>query len=457
MIAHLLRRHALTFEELIEAANRHAIATDADLAQRFAEQALQMRPEHPDAFAAMAVAANADSRHAEAKRWFEKAAESAPQSANFRVNLGYARVLEGDFDGARKDFDAAIRIDPDNVGALQNIVWITRFSSADPLIDKIRALAARCVEGDEDYIKLNYMLGKALDDIGEYDDAFAAYRRANKCQPSHYDYRQHQNFFDAVGGVWTRERLDYYRSSGNLSRKPVFIIGMPRSGSTLVEEKLAADSRFVGLGEVPDIIRMSGAVQRNHPQRAPFPFWCADAPLRAFGGLGDIYLKKYEARHPDAMRLINKSLLNFAYAGMIEAMFPNALIIETRRNPIDTCLSCYFKDLKAAHQYSVRLETLGEFYRLYDGLMREWRSRLSNLVTVRYEDFISDANSSLASLKEAAGVESPAAGAAEPGARHVQTFSAWQVKQPLYTHAVERWRRYEKHIGPLIDALGDLA
>lgn len=416
-----------------------------------------MRPEHPDAFAAMAVAANADFRHAEAKQWFDKAARAAPDNADFQVNLGYARVLEGDFERAREDFDSALRIDPDNVGALQNIVWITKFSRGDPLIDKIRALASRAAEGAEDYIKLNYMLGKSLDDIGEYDDAFAAYRRANECQPSHYDYRQHKEFFEAVKNVWTRDRLDYFRSSGNQSRKPVFIIGMPRSGSTLVEEKLAADPRFVGLGEPPDIIRMSGAIQRNHPQKAPFPFWCEDAPLRAFGGLGDIYLKKYEARHTNAARLINKSLLNFAYAGMIEAMFPNALIIETRRNPIDTCLSCFFKDLKVAHQYSIRLETLGDFYRLYDGMMREWAGRLSNLVTVRYEEFIGDAQGSLVRLKEAAGITDSTTAAPDHGLRHVQTFSAWQVKQPLYTHAVERWRKYEKHIGPLIDALGELA
>ena len=405
----------------------------------------------------MAVAENADHRHAEAKHWFEKAARSSPGNANFRVNLGYSRTLEGDFAGAREDFDAALRIDPENVGALQNIVWITKISRGDPLIDQIRSLALRCVEGDEDYIKLHYMLGKSLDDVGEYDDAFAAYRRANDCQACVYDHRRHNDFARTAVEVWTRDRLENLRPYGNQSLKPIFIVGMPRSGSTLLEEKFAADPRFVGLGELPDIIRMSGAIQRNHPQRAPFPLWCKDAPARTFGGLGDIYLQKYETRHPGVERLINKALLNFAYSGMIEAMFPNALIIETRRNPIDTCLSCYFKDLKAAHQYSVRLETLGDFYRLYDGMMREWGTRLSNFVTVRYEDFISDIDASIDTLKVAARLDPAALQKTEAGPRHVQTFSAWQVKQPVYKHAVERWRNYEKHIGPLTDALGDLA
>lgn len=452
-----LRRNALTFEELIDAANAHALATDADLARRFAQSALDMRPDHPEAFAAMAVAENADHRHAEAKHWFEKAARISPDNANYRVNLGYARTLEGDFAGARDDFEAALRIDPDNVSALQNIVWITKMSHGDPLLDRIRDLASRGVAGSEDYVKLHYMLGKSLDDIGEYDDAFAAYRRANECQPCDYDYRLHNDFARAVTDFWTRERLESLRPYGNQSLKPIFIVGMPRSGSTLLEEKLAADPRLQGLGELPDIIRMSGAIQRNHPRKAPFPLWCKDAPAGAFGGLGDIYLQKYEARHQGAERLINKALLNFAYSGMIEAMFPNALIIETRRNPIDTCLSCYFKDLKAAHQYSVRLETLGDFYRLYDGMMREWKTRLSNFVTVRYEDFISDIDATLGAVKAAARLDAATGQNAEAGPRHVQTFSAWQVKQPIYKHAVERWRNYEKHIGPLIDALGDLA
>jgi tetratricopeptide (TPR) repeat protein len=366
-------------------------------------------------------------------------------------------VLAGDFDRAQAEFHRALEIDPANASAYQNIVWITKAARGDALIDRIRALADQAPEGSESYIKLHYALGKCLDDAGDYDAAFAAYARANDCQPSSYDREEHCAFFSEIERVFAPALLARLRPNGDQSEKPVFIVGMPRSGSTLVEEKLAADPRIVGLGEVPDIIRMSAVMTRNHPRSRSYPYWCADSPDHALGGLGRLYREKYEARHPAAERLINKSLLNFAYAGMIASMFPNALLIETRRNPIDTCLSCYFKDLKAAHQYSLRLDTLGHLYRLYDANMRMWRERLGNLITVQYEAFISDADAGTAALKSAMrlGEADPAIGVRP--SRHVQTFSAWQVRQPIYSHAVARWKNYEKHIGPLIDALGDLA
>jgi tetratricopeptide (TPR) repeat protein len=443
--------------ERIDEAIALVARSEIEKARAVATRLLAAAPDDPAALNTMGIVETGDQRHGEARRYYERAVALAPKNADYRVNLGYSKVLEGDFENARADFDAALALDPENVSAFQNIVWITKIRPGDPTIDQIRALSARAAEHSEDYIKLQYALGKCLDDIGDYDAAFAAYTRANGCQPCTYNHRQHEAFFQSVQSVWTKQRVERLRLFGSSGRKAAFIIGMPRSGSTLVEEKLSADPRVAGLGEAPDIIRMSGAIQRSHPRRAAFPDWCVDCPDTTYGGLAGIYLAKYEARFPGAKRLINKSLLNFAYAGMIAAMFPSGLIIETRRNAIDTCLSCYFKDLKPAHQYALRLDTLGHLYRLYDANMRHCSETLSNLVTVRYEDFIADVDGGVAALKDAMGLDDDAGheGAAQP--RHVQTISAWQVRQPIYRHAVERWRNYEKHIGPLIDALGDLA
>lgn len=447
----------MSIQHLIDQAIALIDEAEVTKARALAEEAMKIAPDDANAHNVMGLVATADHRHDEAARWYEAAAAIAPDDASFIVNVGYARVLAGDFDAARAQFDRALQIDPGNASAFQNIAWITKAKPDDPLIDRIRALAQRAPEGSEDFIKLHYSLGKCLDDAGDYDAAFAAYSRANECQPSRYDREDHESFFAAVEKVWTRDRLERLRRFGDGSEKPAFIIGMPRSGSTLVEEKLAADPRIAGLGEAPDIIRMSGVMSRAHPRGAVFPFWCAETPDHTFGGLGRLYREKYEARHPSAERVINKSLLNFAYAGMIASMFPNALLIETRRNPIDTCLSCYFKDLKRAHQYSLRLDTLGHFYRLYDANMRMWGERLENLVTVQYETFIGDVAGGTTALKSAMGLAEAKSAKDERRARHVQTFSAWQVRQPIYTHAIARWKNYEKHIGPLIDALGDLA
>lgn len=425
-------------------------------ARAVAERALAQAPRNAAALNTMGIVETADGRHGEAANYYEQAATANPNDAAYLINLGYSKVLTGNFDGARHEFDRALAIDPSNASAYQNIVWITKVPPGDPLIDRIRALVERAIPGSEDYIKLHYSLGKCLDDAGEYDDAFDAYRRANECQPSYYNARQHENFFRDVEDCWTPERLRRLRPFGSTSRKAVFIVGMPRSGSTLIEQKLSDDLRISGLGEVPDIIRMSGVMQRYHPQNAMFPKWCADTQNEAFGGLAKLYLEKYEARFPNAERLINKSLLNFAYVGMIAAMFPESTIIETRRNAIDTCLSCYFKDLKVAHQYSVRLDTLGTFYRLYDKNMRHWQETLQNLVSVKYESFIQDAEGGSATLKSIMGLDCDPVEPRDGRRRFVQTFSAWQVRQPIYTHAVARWKNYERHIGPLIDALGDL-
>lgn len=445
----------MTLEALIDQAI--AMVGDAEVARArtLAERALALAPESALAHNTMGLVETADHRHADAARCYEKAAALDPGNASYIVNVGYSAVLTGDFDRARAEFERALTIDPDNASAYQNLVWITRTGPGDPLIDRLRTLAGKAPEGSEAYVKLHYALGKCLDDAGAFDDAFAAYRRANDASPSRYDKSEHAQFFDEIAEIWSPERLERVKPFGEPSCKPVFIVGMPRSGSTLVEEKLSEDPRIAGLGEVPDIIRMSGVMTRAHPRGAAYPLWCAQTPDHAYGGLGRLYLEKYAARHSSAERLVNKSLLNFAYAGMIASMFPNALIIETRRNPVDTCLSCYFKDLKAAHQYATRLDSLGHLYRLYDANMRMWRERLDNVVTVQYESFIRDVSGGTLALKTAMGLDGQGSG--EKQARHVQTFSAWQVRQPVYTHAVQRWKNYEKHLSPLIDALGDLA
>ncbi len=425
-------------------------------ARTLAERALALEPSRAEAKNAMGLVETADQEHEAARRHYAAAVAAAPDNAAYKVNLGYSYVLTGEFERAREEFDRALALDPDNASAYQNIVWITKIRPGDPIIDALGRLKAKLQECSDDFIKVAYARGKCLDDIGDYDAAFAEFRAANECRPSRYDRRRHEMFFSDVKTVWTDSFLNARRAEGFKSPKPVFIVGMPRTGSTLLEEKLSARADVVALGEIPDIISMAGAMSRAHPRRAEFPHWCVDAPSGAFGGLGRLYVEKFERKHPAAERFINKALLNFAYAGMIAAMLPEALIVESRRNPVDACLSCYFKDLKEIHHYAVRLDTLGHLYRLYADVMAHWRATLENFLTVAYEAFIGDADGATRRLHAAMGLSGDAAGS-EPGIRPIQTFSAWQVRQPIYPESAGRWRNYEKHIGPLVDALGDLA
>jgi tetratricopeptide (TPR) repeat protein len=443
-------------DELIAEAIASLHESDNQRARLFASRARAIAPNSPRAENAMGLVETADQNHEAARRHYAAAVALAPDEAEYLVNLAYAQITAGAFDEARAHLEAALHLDPGNASAYQNLAWITKAAPGEPLIDRMRTLVARVPEGGADYVKLAYALGKCLDDVGDYDGAFAWYTRANDSQPSHYDPARHQQFFARIKETLTADFIDARRVEGFDSAKSIFIVGMPRSGSTLLEEKLCGYAGVIGLGEIGDIIRLSNAMAAAHPKRAPYPDWCLDAPKSSIGGLGKIYEQKYGKLHPGAERLVNKALLNFAYVGMIAAMLPRALIVETRRNPIDTCLSCYFKDLKSIHHYSVRLDSLGHIYRLYTDVMAHWKSALPGLVTLQYEQFIEDAESGAAALLAASGL-SPAGAATAASTRHVQTFSAWQVKQPVYRHAVERWRNYEKHLGPLIDALGELA
>ncbi|NWG72515.1 MAG: sulfotransferase [Parvularculaceae bacterium] len=447
---------AITLDQAIEQTVTLLNAGDSASARLLAERALAAAPQNASAVNAMGLVEMAQHNFEAAAKLFRAAAAHAPAEPGFAVNLAYACITAGDFDEARAHLYRALELDPQNASAYQNLAWITKARPGDAIIDRIRAAIARAPEGSEPFIKLAYALGKCLDDVGDYDAAFDWFRRANECQPSRYDAARHEKFFSDLKQSFDADRIAAQKPNGFDSRKPIFIVGMPRSGSTLLEEKLCAHEGVVGLGETGDIITFSNAMAAAHPRRAPFPEWVADAPEGTLRGLGKHYVEKYSKRHPQAERLVNKALLNHAYVGLIAMMLPNAMIVETRRNPIDTCLSCYFKDLKPIHHYAIRLETLGHFYRLYADLMAHWREVLPGLATVQYEQFIDDAPGAASALLQSSGLM-PKRGGGRAAPRHVQTFSAWQVKQPVYRHAVERWRNYEKHIGPLIDSLGDLA
>lgn len=423
-------------------------------ARRLAERTLAVAPQNASAINAMGLVEMADQNFGAAATLFQAAAAQAPMEPNFLVNLAYARITAGDFEEARTHLNRALAIEPDNASAWQNLAWITKARPGDATIDRMRAAIAKLPEGGESFVKLAYALGKSLDDIGDFDGAFEWFRRANDCQPSRYDAPRHEKFVRDIRITFTPELVASRRPEGHESRKPIFIVGMPRSGSTLLEETLCRHRGVVGLGETGDVIIYSNAMAAAHPKRAAYPEWVPDAPEGTIGALGKHYVEKYLKLQPQAERLVNKALLNHAYVGLIAMMLPKALIVETRRNAIDTCLSCYFKDLKPIHHYAIRLETLGHFYRLYTELMTHWKEVLPSLLTVRYEQFIEDAGGAAASLLESSGLSPEPLEASAP--RHVQTFSAWQVKQPVYRDAVGRWRNYERHIGPLIDALGDL-
>lgn len=427
---------------------------EAALARRIAETVLADAPDHPIAFNAMGLVEEKEMNFDSAREWHARAAAADPANPVFRINHAYSMILLGDFSDAERELLAAIEIDPANASAFQNLAWIRKAKGGEPLIDRLEELKH---SGDREARMLYcYALGKWYDDIGDYDRAFANYREANDLQALPYNTTRSEAFFASIKNIWSRNFLAARSDLGFRSDKPIFVVGMPRSGSTLIEQKLATDPRVAALGERPEMLKIITSISRSHPRRLGYPAWSPDLPREAYRGFGKLYFEKFATMQPDAERFVDKYLLSYQYLGFIRAMLPDALIIESRRNAVDTCLSCYFHNLGAGHAYSSNLASIAHTYRLYADLMDHWRGFIEGLIRVDYETFIEDADGRAAELRAASGLAPAESAQPTARARHVQTWSAYQVRQPVFSSSVAKWRNYEAHLGPLIAALHDL-
>lgn len=440
-------------DDLIAAAENAHRTGDRVRALNLAREAVATDPASGAAQNALGVILSADLEYDAAREAFIAAVSASPATAHYRSNLGFSHILAGDFAEAEAEVRKALALDPALGFAYLNLTWITKASPGDPIIATLEDLKRGASDNDALRSQYCFALGKCYDDIGEYDLAFENFREANDALHVSYDAEAHDRLARAIKQVWTREFMIGLRGAGFVSEKPVFLIGFPRSGSSLLEHRLASHSDVAALGERPEITRISDMITRNHPARAPYPLWAPSLPRNAYAGFGKLYIEKFEKAYPSATRLLDKNLLNFTYAGFIRAMFPSAHIIQCRRNPLDTCLSAYFQNLELAHQYKFGLESLGHYYRFYDGLMAHWRTFIE-IEAIDHEALAADPDGETDRAFAMIGVTGARTGA---GAKHIQTASAFQARQPVHTVSVGRWKKYEKHLGPLIDALGDLA
>jgi len=297
---------------------------------------------------------------------------------------------------------------------------------------------------------LCYALGKYNDDTRQYDAAFASYERANRLKrqlAGAFDRDEFSRSVDAIIAAHPAEAMRG-QAGGSGSRRPLFIVGMPRSGTSLTEQILASHPEVFGAGE----LRFWGLQVQKH--LSSMPSWMHDVPL-----LQDI-ATQYEAelqRHSAAAsRVVDKMPGNFLNLGLIHAAFPQARILHTRRNPIDTCLSIYFQGFNNQHTYANDLDDLAFYYREYHRLMAHWRAVLPPevLLDVPYEELVEDQEGWSRRIIDFIGLEwDERCLDFHETERKVGTASNWQVRQKIYKTSKERWRNYEKFVGPLLPLL----
>ncbi len=382
------------------------------------------------------------------------------------IGMAITRTAEGRLDEARACYREALTRDPDNGAALGNSAQIRRFGPEDrPLIERMIRVAGRGEMLDSTRILLEFSIGKALDDLGDSDAAFAYFARANglakRSQP--FDPEAFSAFIDDTIATFDRgyflERSDW----GAAVELPIFVVGMGRSGTSLVEQILASHGQVHGAGEVEYIEGLCLSLSNQAPPRPDGgrPSLPRLAPTLGPAdalGCGRAYLDKLRAHAPDAARIVDKLPLNFLYLGIIATILPGARIIHCRRDPLDTCLSLFFHYFSDSQPYAYSLEHLGFYYREYRRLMAHWRAVLPKaMLELDYEALVDDLERESRRLIEFCGLPWDARCLAfHETERAVRTASLWQVQQPIYRRSVGRWHRYQAHLQPLKDALGPL-
>jgi tetratricopeptide (TPR) repeat protein len=434
----------------------------------------------------------------EAQEAVQRVLAIEPDLEEAQMLLGSIFARDNRFADALGQYDAVLQIKPDNIAALaqkgsalktlgrQNesiqclrrcmeldgnfgeAAWSLsnlktyRFSDAE--VATIKEVLAREKLRDKDAVHFNYALGKAYEHRQQWDKAFNAYQAANrvKQKSAAWSADDFSAQVDQIIATFTPQLLQQHRNSGVDDSSAIFVLGLPRSGSTLQEQILASHSQVEGTRELPYIPWMAQRLNRKpHPMcRDNYPLGAAQLDADQWQLLGEQFLAQAKRhRQTDAPFFIDKLPNNFLYVGLILLAMPNAKIINTVRNPIDNCFGC-FKQLWAEGQnFTYDLVDLGRYYRDYHRLMAHWQVLFGEQIySVNYESVVADLETNVEALLSYCGLpmEEQCLRFHETE-RAVNTASSEQVRQPIYTSAVAYWKHFEKHLQPLKDALGDLA
>ena len=336
-----------------------------------------------------------------------------------------------------------------------NIAIGKKFTQSDPDLKAMLSISKQAALPSDQKMHLNFALGKAFDDVKQFDRAFSFYRKGNQQyrEQINFDAGSVKHYFDLIKDAFTAEKSKRLCSLGSADRKPIFILGMPRSGTTLLEQVLCAHPEIGTAGELRDLARIARTFSMTASQ--PWPACISELEQKDISQMASDYLESLERQNSKDAFVIDKMPQNFLHTGLAAALFPNAILIHCVRDPLDTCLSSYFQIFPGGIDFAYDLEDLGHYYRCYQNLMDYWRKILgSRLVDLRYEELVSDPRKALHPILEKLDLPwSDACLSHQESIQRVDTLSLYQVRQPLNKGSTQRWRNYEKHLSPLTRTL----
>jgi len=425
-----------------------------------AKRLITLNPRGPDGHIWLAAASASSGHHRDAVEAFDAALEIEPDHVGALCGKGNACRTFGDQDAAIAAFRKSIKVNPLHAEAYWSLANMKTFRFEDQEVDHMLALLGDERIPPEGQVQLNNALGLEFDGRGDFDRAFEFIDRGNILRRGQefYDRVENEEKVDLSIEAFTQQFLEDNAGHGDPEPAPIFIVGLPRSGSTLLEQILSSHSMVDGTHELADL----GKIIRSNPQftgpRLRYPTSIANIDTDGFETLGSEYIERTRRYRGDRAFFTDKNPNNFAHVGLLHLILPNAKIINARRHPLDSCFGSYKQLFAQGQPFSYDLVEIGEYYLQYQRLMDHWQEVLpGKVLDVHYEDVVADLEGQVSRILEYCKLDWEASCLRfHETNRSVKTASSEQVRQPIYSSSVNDWRHYESHLCTLIEVLEPL-
>jgi len=435
----------------------HMREADYEQALEMLERAVALKPGDASVRVNIATTMSRLNRFEDALTHISKVLKIDDSNPDAHLVYGETLAQMGDIDGAIRHLEAALRKHPGNGGVYDQLARYKKFSQQDAaFIKKAEKTLSRGMPPGE-RCGLLYALGKMHDDCGNYDQAFGYYEQANLLKRKSYDVDLDERLRQAHTKTFSKHFLDEIRDLGHESKQPVFIVGMPRSGTTLMEQIIGGHPEGAGAGELPAIPAISKELFGSNKELKAAEKVRAEFSNENMRDLAERYLDILRQGREPAARIVDKLPTNFLFLGLITALFPNATIIHAIRHPLDSCLSCYFQNFTNI-RWANDLDVISQIYRVYRKSMANWEKVLpeGSILHVRYEELVEDPETHTRRMIEACGLEWDESVLDFFQKKSVvRTASIMQSRQPIYKTSKQRWVNYAQHLQPLVSGISE--
>jgi len=449
--------HPNNIEALLKLSHLYMLNEDHVSAVPLLINAIKIAPTNPHSLFNLGLAYQKNDEIYLAIENYNLAIKINPKFSLAYNNLGIAYQHLGDLEQANICFKKAITIDRQFFDAYFNFSQTHKFNEDDlEIINFLETCLSNNQFSDSNRVKIHFTLGKAYDDIKNYQFAFSHYKKGNEIKDHGFDIDRFSRYIDKIIYTFDKNLVSKIQtSSPDINKKFVFIIGMPRSGSTLIEQIITTHPQARSAGETGFIGEIVDNLSELLDSPLIYPDCMKDVDIDALEVIASNIYGLLKSQSEDIEIVTDKSPINFLHIGLILTLFPRSIVIHSKRNPLATCLSCYFQNFEKQHQYAYSLKTLGQFYKQYERILTYWKSLFGeHIIEVIYEELIENQELQSKKLIEGCNLEwNKDCLEFYNSTNVVQTASKWQTRQPIYSTSIEKHMHYIDYIEDLITEL----